>query len=61
MQSHEWVRFLVRVTGTKKKHLIRGAEVREFAPPYKASGTEAAEQCFEPIAHECEAKGNTEA
>ena len=25
--------------------------VREFAPPYKASDAEAAEQCYEPVAH----------
>ena len=26
-------------------------QVREFAPPYEASDTEAAEQCFEPDSH----------
>ena len=43
-ERFEWVRSRrSRQTREKEK-----APVREFAPPYKASDTEAAEQCFEP-------------
>ena len=33
--------------------------VREFAPPYKASDAEAAEQCFDPIAHGSEVQSES--
>ena len=37
------------LTRTRSNEVRFCAEpVREFAPPYKASDTEAAEQCFEP-------------
>ena len=35
----------------KRCAVLCGAPVREFAPPCKASDTEAAEQFFEPLAH----------
>ena len=41
-----------QVGGKKEKSRGRRATrdfVREFAPPYKASDTEAAEQCYEPM------------
>ena len=34
-----------------RDYIPSAKQVREFAPPYEASDTEAAEQCFEPDSH----------